>query len=195
MDNVARPVGRPRDRRVDEAITRAVRELLAEGGYTGLTVDAVAARAGAGKAAIYRRYASKQEMVFAAAVHGEVTVPDTGSLLGDLTALVREIISHLDTPAAGAALMAVLGDIAQDESAAKRFTRSFVHAERAGNARLLEQALRRGELRSMPDVELFHALVGGTVLSWIFVARMEPESLPERLAHFVHTALLAQYGP
>ncbi|GAB3995376.1 hypothetical protein GCM10029992_12460 [Glycomyces albus] len=84
MSEHRQPGGRPRDGRIDGAIAQATRELLAERGYAGLTVDAVAARAGVGKAAIYRRHATKQEMIFAATVHDmqEQPPPDAGSLRG-----------------------------------------------------------------------------------------------------------------
>ncbi|WP_188189420.1 TetR/AcrR family transcriptional regulator [Nonomuraea sp. SYSU D8015] len=191
VERARQPIGRPRDSRVDEAITRAVRELLAEVGYTGLTMDAVAARAGVGKAAIYRRYATKQEMVFAAAIHGETleVPPDSGSLLGDLTALARVIVGHLSNPAASGTLLSLLGEITTDPALAERFTRTFVEPERAGNAELLERAVRRGELERMPDVDLFHAVFGGAVLSWLFISRHDPHDLPERLARFACAAL------
>lgn len=191
VERAGQSIGRPRDSRVDEAIARAVRELLAEVGYAGLTMDAVAARAGVGKAAIYRRYATKQEMVFAAAIHGKTleVPPDSGSLLGDLTALARVIVGHLSNPAASAALLSLLGEIAADPALAERFARTFVEPERAGNAELLERAVRRGELARMPDVDLFHAVFGGAILSWLFISRHDPHGLPERLAHFAYAAL------
>jgi AcrR family transcriptional regulator len=187
------PVGRPRESRVDQAITRAVRELLAEAGYARLTMDAVAGRAGIGKAAIYRRYATKQEMVFAAAVHGEaLEVPaDTGSLFGDLTALARVIISHLTNPAASTALLNLLGDIATDPTLAESFTTTFIKPEREGNAEVLRRAVRRGELEQLPDIDVFHAAFGGAVLSWLFISRHDPHDLPERLARFACAALQA----
>ncbi|GAA5075326.1 AcrR family transcriptional regulator [Thermocatellispora tengchongensis] len=185
--------GRPRDTRVDAAITAAVIELLEEVGYTGLTVAAVAERAGIGKASIYRRYAGKHEMAFAAIIHGRTleVPPDTGSLLGDLTALARVIVGHLTNPGAATALMSLLGEAAGDPALASRFTRTFVEPERAGNAELLERAVRRGELARMPDVDLFHAMFGGTVMSWLFICHHDPHDLPERLARFACAALLS----
>lgn len=175
---------------MDEAITRTTRELLAEVGYTGLTMDAVARRAGIGKAAIYRRYATKQEMVFAAAVHGETleVPPDTGSLHGDLAALARVIIGHLTNPASSA-LLNLLGEIATDPALAATFTANFVEPEREGNAELLRRAVRRGDLEQLPDIEVFHAVFGGAVMSWLFISRLDPHDLPERLACFVCAAL------
>ncbi|MGU3293218.1 TetR/AcrR family transcriptional regulator [Williamsia sp. M5A3_1d] len=88
------PRGRRRDPRLDTAILDAALEVVAEVGYAATTVAAVVERAGAGKAAVYRRWESKKDLVLAAVQHlqaGEATVsadpPDTGSLRGDLVAL------------------------------------------------------------------------------------------------------------
>ena len=73
-------MGRPRDERADRAILSAALELMAEHGVHGLRIDDVADRAGVGKATIYRRYRSKEELVAAAvgALVSEIAVPDTG---------------------------------------------------------------------------------------------------------------------
>lgn len=193
MERTGRRIGRPRDGRVDEAIVRAVRDLPAETGYAALTMDAVARRAGVGKAAIYRRYATKQEMVLAATLLGEpMRAPaDTGSLLGDLTALARAAVGRLGAHAARGTMLSLLGQITADSALTEKFTRVVVEPERAGIAEVLRRAVRRGELSQLPDLDLFHAMVGGTVLFWLGVARCDPRELPERLARFVHAALLA----
>ena len=87
---VRRP-GRPRSAEVDAAILGAATELFVEHGYDGLCVEAVAARAGVSKAAIYRRHPSKAELVMAAAEalsrSAKGPVPDSGSLRDDLRTL------------------------------------------------------------------------------------------------------------
>ena len=78
----ARRPGRPRSAEADEAILEAAIELFAEVGLDGLTVEGVAARAGVGKATIYRRYPSKVDLVVAAArcfTQGPTSPPDTGT--------------------------------------------------------------------------------------------------------------------
>ena len=72
--------GRPRDPRVDESLTEHLVGLLAERGPDGFSVDELAARSGVGKAAIYRRYRSREELVEAgfAAVNG--AMPDVDDL-------------------------------------------------------------------------------------------------------------------
>jgi AcrR family transcriptional regulator len=164
-------VGRRRDSRVDRAILEATRHLLVEVGYAALTVDAVAGRAGTGKAAIYRRYATKQEMVFAAAVHGlTLTIPpDAGSLRDDLTALVRTILASLTGPATFAAIPGLFADVAADEAIAARFAQTFIAAERAHVREVLDRAARRGDMTRRPDPDLVHALLLGPVFAWLFL--------------------------
>ena len=83
--------GRPRDPRIDGAVLRATVELLAETGYPGLLVSAIAERAGTSKPAIYRRWPSKAHLVHEAVfpIGAATELPDTGSLPEDLREMVR----------------------------------------------------------------------------------------------------------
>ena len=83
--------GRPRDPRIVGAVLKATVDLLGETGYADLSVDAIAKRAGTSKPAIYRRWPSKAHLVHEAVFPiGEATaLPDTGSLAGDVRAMVR----------------------------------------------------------------------------------------------------------
>jgi AcrR family transcriptional regulator len=86
-------VGRKRDHARDAPILDAALAVLAESGYEGMTVDMVAARAGAARATVYRRWATKADLVLAAAARLSETdvgldqLPDTGSLRGDVVAM------------------------------------------------------------------------------------------------------------
>src|SRR3954470_20086273 len=88
-------LGRKRDHTRDPEILEAALDVLAECGYDGLTIDMVAARAKAGKATLYRRWPSKAALVIDAAVCMKQgmsrleDLPDTGTLRGDLVALIR----------------------------------------------------------------------------------------------------------
>ena len=90
----SRSIGRPREQRADRAILAAALELMAEHGVRDLRMDDVAERAGVGKATIYRRHRSKDELVTAAvaALVTEITVPDTGSTRDDLLGLMRAAV-------------------------------------------------------------------------------------------------------
>jgi len=88
-------VGRKRDHTRDAVILDAALEVLAEVGYTGMTMDMVAVRAKAGKATVYRRWSSKAELVVDAVARMKRSLvdldrlPDTGTLRGDLVALIK----------------------------------------------------------------------------------------------------------
>lgn len=172
----------------------AVQTLLAETGYAGLTMDAVAERAGVGKAAIYRRYPTKPEMVFATAVRRTDLrpPPDTGSLKGDLTALAAEIVENMSNPAASAAMVGLLADVLARPTLAERFVKTFIARERDRTETLLMRAVSRGELNDKPDPDSIQALLSGTAFSWIFMLGLDHHDLPERLARLAYAAL---HGP
>src|ERR1700691_1881023 len=84
--------GRPRSEAADRAILRAATELLAERGLAGMSMEEVAARAGVGKATIYRRWRSRGALAldaFMAEFQALQPLPDTGTLRGDLLAALR----------------------------------------------------------------------------------------------------------
>jgi AcrR family transcriptional regulator len=171
MTTAGQGLGRPRDVGIDAAIFVATRELLAEVGYAQVTMDATAARAGTSKAAIYRRFKSKAELLFAAAVHGaDIQVPaDTGSLRGDLLALGRRIRSDMSSPAAREVAPHVIAEISRSPEVSQRLRSVFVASERDEIEAILGRAVRRGELPRMPNVATVHHLLGGALFFTIFV--------------------------
>ncbi|MFE6920946.1 TetR/AcrR family transcriptional regulator [Nocardia sp. NPDC057663] len=179
--------GRPREQRVDTAIAAAVRAVIGESGYAGLTVDAVAATAGVGKASIYRRYATKQEMTFAVLLHDlrEESPADTGTLHGDLSALTEQIAEQLRGPGAGT-LTGLLADIRADPELRTRFAETFLAVERGIITTLLDRAITRGELTHRPDAALVQALLLGPLFAWLIVLD-EDSARATELAHLVAT--------
>ncbi|MBL1072990.1 TetR/AcrR family transcriptional regulator [Nocardia sp. 2] len=180
---------------MDHAITSATREILAERGYAGLTVDAVATRAGIGKAAIYRRFATKQEMIFSVVIHDmrETAPPDTGSLRTDLAALARTVAGQLSS-APTDVLTGLLADIYADSTLAERFSGTFLERQRQVITELLERAGARGELASRPDPATVHALVLGPIFVWLLVLDGDPgtvDGLIETVAESATAALLS----
>jgi AcrR family transcriptional regulator len=171
MTTIGQGLGRPRDVGIDAAILVAARELLADVGYAQVTMDATAARAGTSKAAIYRRFKSKAELLFAAAVHGaDIQVPaDTGSLRGDLLALGQRIRSDMSSPAAREVAPHVIAEISRSPDVSRRLRSVFVASERDEIEAILGRAVRRKELPRMPKVETVHRLLGGALFFTIFV--------------------------
>src|SRR4051794_12952320 len=94
-----RPGGR--SARVQEAVLAAVLHELVESGYGSLSFDRVAERAGVHRATLYRRWTGKEALVaeaLLAQAARDVPMPDTGTLLGDLRALVHAIVANITAP-------------------------------------------------------------------------------------------------
>ncbi|MBJ7337989.1 TetR/AcrR family transcriptional regulator [Mycolicibacterium sp.] len=157
--------GRPRDPRIVGAVLEATVELLGETGYAALSVDAIARRAGTSKPAIYRRWPSKAHLVHEAVFPiGDATeLPDTGSLVSDVHAMVRRSADVLSTPAAAAALPGLVGELAADSTLHSALLQRFSGILSEGLADRLATAVARGEAR--PDAtadELVEAVAGIT---------------------------------
>lgn len=193
LDETATPPvrGRPRDGRADAAIAKALGELLAEVGYPALTMEAVATRAGVGKATLYRRYGSKVELVFANTIHAStLRSVDTGSLREDLDLLSERIVADLKRPAAAAALPGLLADLVDQPRLFARFQTVFVAGERELIADLLDRAHVRGELAADPEPDLVHAQLLGTIFASLFLLDLPPTNdLAKRVAAMTATAL------
>ncbi|AWN27353.1 TetR/AcrR family transcriptional regulator [Streptomyces sp. NEAU-S7GS2] len=156
---------------MDHKILQTTRELIDEVGYPALTVDQVATRAGVGKAAIYRRYASKAEMAFVATVHEQQLPPPecTGSLHGDLLALVRAFHARMAAPAARQLAPALISELAANPELDTRFQDTFLATEQAAFADIIEQAVARGELAGPVDPAMAHLLLLGSLASALYL--------------------------
>ena len=160
--------GRPRDPRIDSAVLRATVELLAETGYSGLLVSAIAERAGTSKPAIYRRWPSKAHLVHEAVfpIGAATAIPDTGSLAEDLREMVRRTVAVLTTPAASAALPGLVGEMAADPTLHSALLERFADLITGGLAERLERAADRGEVRAdVTATELAEAVAGLTLVA------------------------------
>jgi AcrR family transcriptional regulator len=115
--------GRPRDPSRDGVIRAAILRLLADVGYGALTMDAVAAEAGVGKATIYRRWRTKQDLVvdtISDLNRAEATPPNTGSLEGDLRQMLRQMVGVINGPT-GAATLSLLSTVPHQPALAAAF--------------------------------------------------------------------------
>lgn len=155
-----RKAGRRRDESKDDAILLATRELLAERGFDGMTMDAVADRAGAGKATVYRRWPSKVQLTVDAVVcvRGVAQtvddIPDTGSLRSDLLA-VRYGRPRTDDSELMSGLMSA---VKENPEVAAVFHEQFVRTRVNLMRGLLERAQARGELRADVDLDMVAAV-------------------------------------
>lgn len=115
MERARRGPGRPRQEHVTRAVLDAVVDLVAESGMAALTMDAVAARAGVSKPAMYRRWSTKQDLVIAAAESriGPLTVPDTGDFRAELRAVLTARMKAYRQPGVDRLLAGVIGTAAE----------------------------------------------------------------------------------
>lgn len=162
MSDSSRPPGRPRSRRAHRAILEATVELLAERGLSGLTMAAIAERAGTGKTTIYRRWSSKEEVVLAAveAFVTTITPPDTGALESDLVALLKKTARRYQTPT-GQAVLGLAAELPHNEQLARAFREDVLLPRRAAVREVLERGVRRGDLRADLDPDLVIDLLYG----------------------------------
>lgn len=150
--------GRKRDASRDGAILDAAIDVLGEVGYAGMTVDMVALRAKAGKATVYRRWSSKEELVLEAVARMKRSqvdldqLPDTGTLRGDLLALFKPDTAEEDTrrrKAVGGLASMISHHSAFAELADSALVQPWADAHRT----LMQRAVDRGEIPASADVK------------------------------------------
>jgi AcrR family transcriptional regulator len=140
-------------------LREAALALLAEVGYDRLTMDAVAARARAGKTTIYRRWPGKAELVVDAlnSVKGVPDVPDTGSLRQDLRALAESITSA-ESQFGAQVTIGMVNALAHDGELRRVFGDKFIAPRAAGYRAVFERAVARGEMPGGHDLDLLARL-------------------------------------
>jgi len=182
---VHRPPGRPRSAEADRAILRATVDLLADEGYGGVTMEGVAARAGVGKATVYRRWSTKSALVVDAVSACRETgwqPPDTGSAREDLLAFVRGFLHHLRTSDAGRVMPALVTELSRSPELAVAFREGFVQPRRARVLEAVRRGVDRGEVRPDVDPDLVADAVVALLMHRFLITGMEiDDDLPERV--------------
>lgn len=189
-----RPIGRPRDSRKDRAIAEATLELIAEHGINEFRTEDVAARAGVGKGAIYRRYRSKEALVAGAVgalVTDEIALPDTGSARGDLLVLMREAVALYRGSLARGLMPELIGAMARRPELARAVRDGFLAGRRAALGEVLRHGVERGELRPDLDLELALDVLGGPLFYRLLVTG---GPLDDRLAESVADLILRGFA-
>lgn len=162
--------GRPRSKRADRAIVQAALELLAERGLDGLTMEGIAERASVAKTTLYRRWSSREEVLEAASEQfvTEIGVPDTGTIRGDLLALLTSAIGvYSGLP--GRAMPGLVAAMARSPSLARSVREGLLANRRAALTAVLERGIRRGELRQGIDLGVTLDMLGGPLMYRLLV--------------------------
>jgi AcrR family transcriptional regulator len=164
--------GRPRDASRDAALRTAAMEVLAEVGYRALTMDAVAARARAGKATIYRRWESKLDLVIDTCtqlVQRNIPEPDSGSVEGDLGEFLSAFAALLTGPV-GKAAQALVGELPHEPELATAFRASFLLPQRDMLRRIIERGTQRGEIRPEAPLDTVVELAGAALIYRLMIS-------------------------
>lgn len=190
-----RSPGRPRSPEADDAIMGATLELLAAEGFRALTVEGVRERAGVGKATIYRRWHSKEELV-KAAVGGlvdDLAAPDTGSLRGDAAALSAANVAA-EAQGAASLMPRLMSESIDEPELHALFFANLVEPRRRAVRTMLERARDRGEVRADADLELLIDLLVGPIVYRLIISGGDTSGAAEH-AERVLEAVLAGVGP
>jgi AcrR family transcriptional regulator len=173
---VRRGRGRPRDPKTDERIIEAAAELLRQRGFERMTVDDVAAGAGVGKATVYRRWPSKDDLAVAAMERlysVEMPQPDTGSIRTDLAENYRAVLTFVRSPQGSAYLKMSIAESVRDERIAALYRKATERAESQAR-KMYVRAMERGEIRTDVDLDCCVQWLGGLIAVRAITNRPQP---------------------
>jgi AcrR family transcriptional regulator len=166
-----RPPGRPRSQQAHSAILRSALKLLGENGFPDLTIEAIAAHAGVGKATVYRWWPDKAALItdaFSNSATPKLRFPDTGSVRADMSQQMRQVIKIFSSPR-GRILSAILAAGQSDRKLIAAFRERFMKPRRQEAYATLRRGIRRGELRGDTDLDLLLDSLYGPIYMRFFI--------------------------
>ncbi len=179
-----------RSERSRQAILAAAIELCTEKGYAGVTVEAIAARAGVSKKTIYRWWPSKGFVLLEALAQrtdSHAPFPDTGHLAADLYAQMTGVVRLLTTPPFGPAYIGILSELHHDPELTEAVHEQFITPRFTAAVNRLKSAQRQGRLPAGADLELAVELLYGPL--YYRYALRKPAHTAERMAELVDHVL------
>lgn len=185
-----RPKGRPRSAAAGEAITEAALDLIAESGSIDtLSIEAIATRAGVGKATIYRRWPNKEALIVDAVGTLKGTIPRLGgvSVRDDLILLANTIRRSSDTRE-GRILPCLILELKRNPELARQYDVAM-SSRREITKSVIRAGIERGELRGDLDVDTTTAMFSAPLMM-MSVMGMYNEVDREQLAERVVDTLL-----
>ncbi len=193
-------LGPQRNPTIDAAVLDATRQLLADKGYAGTSIDAIAALAGVGRPTIYRRWPSKAHIVneavypvldteLGADIDSELGA--TGTMADQVRALVRGAVTLFAAPATRAAVPGLMSDLRSDGALREVLVVRQLAGVRAELKRRMDSALGRGEIRAGVDVDTLLDILAGAAIFAMSVRDVDnPEKVADALADIVLRGIL-----
>jgi AcrR family transcriptional regulator len=157
--------GRPRSQEADRAILTATLDLLGSRGLAAMSIEEVAARAGVGKATIYRRWSSKGLLAldaFVTSFQEQQPLPDTGTLRGDLIATLTAWVRAVTQTSMGLMLTGLVAEAQHDEELRAGWRDRVLEPLRSQHRIMLDRAIARGEIPATVDQEVVLDLFFGS---------------------------------
>jgi AcrR family transcriptional regulator len=163
----SRRPGRPRSEQAEQAIIEATLELFAEQGFEGVCVEAVATRAGVGKATIYRRWPNKEELLLAAfgSLKSPFPEPEGVSVRDDLLAMVKVMCADKADPRKARRYALLLGEGEKYPRLMARYKETVVQPRRDAMRAVIRRGIQTGELRPDTDVEIAMLTLTGVIMA------------------------------
>lgn len=193
-----RPRGRPRSEAVDAALREATIEEFVERGLLQMSMESIAARAGASKVSLYRRWRSRLEVCADVLVWigaAMVATEDRGSLEADLRLLLEETLSSEDARRAAGIVMRTMGEISADPQLRSLYRERLLEPRLEQIRNLLERARSRGELRQDLPTDVAVMIVAGPLFVHALSLLTDlAGELPEDLVESLLSAMLAGIG-
>lgn len=188
--------GRPRDTTLDERILDATRVLLAEYGYQGLSIGAVARAAGTTRPSVYLRFADKQDLA-TRAIAG-MNVPDELRTTPDIRADLIAELTHFRTAVTRPNGMAFVGTVLAEErhtpELIEHFRHRLVRPRRRRVTGVLRRGIRDGTIREDVDVDATTTMLIGAIYASYIANGEVPADWPERTVNSLWPALTADGG-
>jgi len=161
-DNQTKSIGRPRSLKVEENILNAAADLVTERGYASTSIEGTAARAGVGKATIYRRWSSKAAMmtaVYQYLVPPQLFKSNADNFADEFRQLMKKLFSRYRKTSAGQILVGLIAEAQSDSITMKSLRNGVIHERRVILIEAVSRGVQRGELSDSLDLDEIKDLI------------------------------------
>ncbi|TGQ45905.1 MULTISPECIES: TetR/AcrR family transcriptional regulator [unclassified Mesorhizobium] len=192
-DPARKSIGARRNPESADAILDAAESLLAEAGYSGFSIEAVARRARAGKPTIYRWWPSKAALLLEVYQRQKrVDNPHTGNLEDDLVGFLESLFSHWRETSSGSVFRSLIAEAQSDEAASAALA-EYATGRRAHTGQMIERAKARGEVAADVEPALVADLIASYAWTHLLTNRLaEDEATIRRAVRYVMRGIIAR---